>query len=264
MFCDDTSISWKDKNVTKLSSIISDDLKLVKQWCDANRLVFNTGKTKVLQFNCDLDNLYLNNITINTSEATKFLGVLVDKQLRFEDHILELGKKLFSGCFAVRMVGQQMARIVYFALIESHLRYGIPFWGSSSQYLQNMIFVLQKKAIRFIANVDQRTSCKPFFINLQILTLPCLYILKTASLIFKNKPSSSKSYQPARVTRQNNNLPLPIPTRETIRRSIIYGGIKIFNHLPNSIKLASTPIQFRKNLKKFLLPKAYNSLNEFF
>ncbi|KAG8338158.1 hypothetical protein J6590_005699 [Homalodisca vitripennis] len=35
---------------------------------------------------------------------------------------------------------------------------------------------LQKKAIRTIANMNFRESCRPAFITLQLLTLPCLYV----------------------------------------------------------------------------------------
>jgi len=35
---------------------------------------------------------------------------------------------------------------------------------------------LQKRAIRLIANVSNKTSCQPFFNKLMIMTLPCIYI----------------------------------------------------------------------------------------
>ena len=118
-----------------------------------NRLCFNVGKTNIVGFGCDMRELQLDSDPLQEKSVTTFLGVVIDSELRFQDHILKLGRKLSSACFAVRTarmkLGPGIARTVYFALFESHLRYGISFWGLRSQYLLNVLFITQKKAIGF-------------------------------------------------------------------------------------------------------------------
>ena len=88
----------------------------------------------------------LGNEPVDVRSAARFLGVFIDCEFRFRDHIKNLSKKLSSACFAVRAarnaLGSGVARDVYFALFDSHLSYGIPFWGISSQYLLNILVVL--------------------------------------------------------------------------------------------------------------------------
>ena len=61
--------------------------------------------------------------------------------------------------------------------------YGIILWGNSP--ISRDIFKIQKRAIRIITNKSRRGSCKHFFKQLQILTLPSQYIFSL--LVFVNE-----------------------------------------------------------------------------
>ena len=156
-----------------------------------------------------------------------------------------------------------MARDVYFALFDSHLRYGIPFWVMSSRYLLNILVVLQKKAVRYIVGASQRQSCRPIFVDKKILTLSSLFILETATLVHKNIGSMERLPR-LHDTRGADNLPLPIPTSTLIKKSLIYESKKMYNHLPADIKSLHVLRSFRVNLKRLLVSKAYYSIAEFY
>ena len=64
----------------------------------------------------------------------------IDCNLKFKDHVINLGKKLSTGCYAVRVILNELgyfmfAKSAYFELTESHLRYGISFCSVCSNYL---------------------------------------------------------------------------------------------------------------------------------
>jgi hypothetical protein len=61
---------------------------------------------------------------------------------------------------------------------------GIIFWGNSSYAIK--VFYLQKRMIRIIAGIGNRTSCKQSFIALKILTLPSLYIYSLLCFVIDN------------------------------------------------------------------------------
>lgn len=178
-----------------------------------------------------------------------------------------MSKKLASGCFAVRIAARELgtlsAKMVYYSLINSHLQYGIVFWGNSSQYLLDAIFILQKRAVRLLAKADYRAHCRPLFIQHRILTLTCLFILETVCLIHKNKSNIiplPRQYD----TRRKNNLLLPIPHSTLIKHSIIYESPKIYNHLSDNLKAIKSLALFKKTVKDLLIDKAYYDLQEFY
>ena len=108
IFADDTSIFWKNNDLAKLREIIVDDLKLIKEWFNANRLCLNLSKTHIVGFKCDVAELMLDEDALPDTSVTKFLGVLIDGELNFNDHILTLSKKLSSGCFAIRLAREEL------------------------------------------------------------------------------------------------------------------------------------------------------------
>ncbi len=80
----------------------------------------------------------------------------------------------------------QVLMTAYYGVIYPHLSYGLALWGGCTNTNFLRIFILQKRAVRVIAKLQRRESCKPAFKSLKLLTLPCLYILETCSF-FKSK-----------------------------------------------------------------------------
>ena len=75
-------------------------------------------------------------------------------------------------------------RSIYFANFHLHLRYGILFVGGDSQ--STNLFKLQKKVVRLICNVKRKMSSRELFRTLNILPVPCVYIMETVYYIKLN------------------------------------------------------------------------------
>jgi len=115
------------------------------------------------------------------------------------------------------------------------MTYGVIFWGNSTD--RNKVFKLQKRAIRLITNSSNRTSCRRLFKKLGILLLQTQYILSLALFVVKNMeifmPNSDIH---TKNTRSKFNLVLPQTRLTKCQKGVYFVGIKIFNHLPESIK----------------------------
>jgi hypothetical protein len=74
-------------------------------------------------------------------------------------------------------------RSIYFAYFHTHLKlkYWLVFWGGDSK--SKTIFKLQKRAIRIISGVNRLSSWGQLFKDLNLLPLPCMYILKSVCYI---------------------------------------------------------------------------------
>ena len=90
---DDTCLILNSNTIPCLETKMNQDLEKVFQWCMANRISLNPTKSNYLVIPCKLREttpqiyLYLNNIPLSTSKSVQYLGVHLDSQLNFHDHI---------------------------------------------------------------------------------------------------------------------------------------------------------------------------------
>jgi hypothetical protein len=157
---------------------------------------------------------------------------------------------------------KEAALSAYYAYAYSQLKYGIILWGNSTNI--NDLFVMQKKLIRIIAQIDNTKSCKPFFIKLNLLTLPSIYIYDICIYTFKNISLFTKVKDTHNVnTRHKSRLYLPQSRTKMLNTSPYYMAVKIFNKLPPYISKETNLKIFSNTLKSYLISKCFYSLNEY-
>ena len=76
---------------------------------------------------------------------------------------------------------------VYYAYFHSITKYGMILWGNCSNSGSTLYNILQKKIIRIMAGTQPRTSCRSLFKQLEILHVPCQYILSLINFIINNQ-----------------------------------------------------------------------------
>jgi hypothetical protein len=124
-------------------------------WYERNSLIINKEKTIAISFHQpekiqpECPSIKLHNKVINYAEHTTFLGMWLDKNLRWSTHAQKLADKLCKICFGLRVIervsGSETVRTLYHAYFQSLLSYGLIFWGNSAN--AKLIFRLQKRAI---------------------------------------------------------------------------------------------------------------------
>jgi hypothetical protein len=74
---------------------------------------------------------------------------------------------------------------IYRTYFHSIITHGLIFWGNTSN--SGKIFTLQKKIIRIMADAQSRTSCRSLFKQLEVLPVPCLYIILLMNFLIINQ-----------------------------------------------------------------------------
>lgn len=117
------------------------------------------------------------------------------------------------------------AKRAYYALIESHIRYGLPLWGSTSKRNINRVVLLQKRAIRILVNLQLRVSLQDFQYPHHCCTLHrgCSSPFEEIDLPRYDEIHSHNT--------QNARFPNHQPILYTIKPS--YKGCLLYNYLPN-------------------------------
>ena len=104
-------------------------------------------------------------------------------------------------------------------------------------------------------------SCRQLFKNLKILPLKSQYISSLLLFFAKNRDLYELNSEVHNInTRFCSDLNTPTANLTTFQNGPFYFGIKVFNHLPTSIKNTSYDInQFRSVLKSFFLINSFYS-----
>ncbi len=121
----------------------------------------------------DQNKLRIENEELEKVTQTKFLGLVIDDKLSWVNHIDHCKKKIASGIYAMISVKNFLTSehllILYYSLIHPYLLYGNIVWGNTYRKYLNKLEILQKKAIRAIANLSYKEHTSPLYKNLDIL-----------------------------------------------------------------------------------------------
>ena len=120
--------------------------------------------------------------------------------------------------------------------------------GGSSPYSNN-ILKIQKRIIRIISNSSRHESCRQLYQQQQILTVYGQYIYSLLMFVVNLNTDIHD-----RNTRYNHNLHFPSTNLKLVQSGVSYSGVKIFNHLPSSIKRHFRQSKcFKIKLRNFLI-----------
>ena len=89
---------------------------------------------------------------LSPSQSVKYLRVLLDEHLQWNDQIAQVKIKPNRGILSkIRYnANPTILKVVYHSLFGSNLLYGAQLWGQTNLANQNSIQVLQNRAIRKI------------------------------------------------------------------------------------------------------------------
>ena len=155
MFADDTNIFVSAKTSEDLYSKANALLNNLRYYIDANYLHINLKKSKYIHFkSCrariNTYPLIYDNFILEQVKSIKFLGIIISDTLVWNEHIKFIINKLskISGSLykLARCIPGNMRKMIYLALINSQLIYGITIWGSAgSVSTLGGLFSAQKK-----------------------------------------------------------------------------------------------------------------------
>lgn len=273
LFADDVSIivTTNSKDGLRQHEIdINSTLRDIIEYLDINHLKINLMKTNYMQFNkmkkCNLNlNIEYKGTRIDQADSVKFLGVIIDKDINWKSQIEKICDKINRFVFVLKrlryVTDHSTVLTAYHAYVASTLRYGLIFWGNSVNV--HKAFIAQKKCLRAIYGIPPYQTCKPLFKELNLLTLPSLYIFEISKFVKNNIELFNKASDiNPRNTRNPNKLVLNFVPRTTLyMKNCLNMCLKIYNKIPENLKMLNRPL-FDKKLYAWLLEKSYYNINE--
>ena len=168
MFADDSTMYTSGHNVDEIQQSLQTNLNAVTTWCEDNRMVINTAKTKCMLTTTKQRRHHLRNnqlaITLNDQELQqvkqhKVIGVVVDGNLQWCERVNGVFKKVSLTLALFRRIKHLLPKwskiMFYNAYIMPHLDYCVTVCGDCSDL--NKLVKLQKQAARIVLDCHYLT-----------------------------------------------------------------------------------------------------------
>ena len=274
IFADDTSVLYSHNNLRTLTNRLNCELSKLSKWFKTNKLSLNINKTNFINFQKATSNeencsVLIDGSPLTEKQSTKFLGVIIDSHLTWNEHILNVHKTISRNIgilYKLRhFLSEKSLLVLYNSLILSHILYSNIIWGNCSITKINSILLLQKRAMRIIINANYLSHTEPVFHRLRSLRIQDIHILQTSIFMYKYSqnqlPSlfhnifNLNSNIHAYPTRRSSDYHLENPKIILAQKSIRHNGPDVWNNLPNNLKQCSSLFSFKASLKKYMLSK---------
>ena len=134
LYTDDTSVFIDGYKYDKLIEIMNNEMKKVDIWLQANGLVINLKKTHFMMFLRARIKTNLNKISIRDNEilrifSTQFLGIIIDDQWKWLEHIQYIKNKVSKLvgilCKVQKYLDQQTLHNLYYTFMYPYLIYRV-------------------------------------------------------------------------------------------------------------------------------------------
>lgn len=195
--------------------------------------------------------------TLNNKSHTKYLGLTLDTNWDFKLHTRTLINKLrflLSKIYQIKNVlNTKNKRILYYAWIESQLRYGIEVYGLASEYIINRLQHLQNKIVKVMFG-NKFTKTQDIYKTEKILTV---LKLRDQIIITKNYfDKKHKNYNAEKHKRlRQNSVRYELPrwsNKYGLRNKNFYIPM-IFNRLTQELSNQVSIEKLKPELKNFLI-----------
>ena len=272
LFADDTNVFITGKNIDTMIALMNDELQKIAEWLQVNKFSINIKKTQYMIFSLKTTIITNNEVCINNNilervYSAKFLGVIVDSKLNWNEHIKYIKKKISMGIGIISAAKKHFSlptlKILYFSFIYPYYTYCVEVWGNACQTHLLSLIKLQKRIVRIISYSSYKAHTDPIFTKLHILKLHQVYKYSIFMFMFKyyknelpsifnnvfNKNIDVHPYP----TRQCYKLHLPKSKTTALQKSVKYNGVIIWNCICDKVDNDWNIILFKKRVKQYLI-----------
>jgi len=271
LFADDTSVFLSGKDINQLINTLNSELSKLYTWLCINKLSLNIKKTHFMTFNSRQSgpSPCIHSQPIEKVSSSKFLGVTIDSNLRWDKHIAVIKSKISKNIGAIsktrHLLSLSTLKTLYYSFVFPYLFYCIDVWGKAATCYLNSLLRLQKLCCRLILNVPPRTESRPLFSQLSFLTISNIYSYSVALCLYKLHhgllPPFIRSFFSFRSSvsysffRFQSNLIVPFFRTSFSQRTLRYSAVVLWNklaHMPAFTFNCSLSL-FKKKIKFLLL-----------
>ena len=267
-------MSFRPQDSANSIAAMNEDLVSIRNWCFDNGLLLNHDKTKLIiygsrQMIAKLPEFRLSLLgkELEPSEFVKDLGVILDKNLTFNEHIIKTVSSCVSALGQISRVKHAFRKdtliTIINSLVFSKLYYCSSVWANTTDTNIKKLQGIQNFAARIVCNIRKYDHVTPALKSLKWIPVKSNPYLRDSVMAYKCMTGLAPNYLcnqfisrgsiSGRVTRNSQQLNIPLCKTATGQKSFYYRIVSLWNAICPKIKLSPSVSSFKRNLKSYLL-----------
>jgi hypothetical protein len=250
-FADDTVLIYGGNTWSETFAKAHEGLQRAKKWMDYNLLTLNTEKTKYTTFSIDGRQQPQPELTLGIHDCTgrvgcgctcptlervdcyKYLGVYIDKHLRWDSHVDQTLKKCRKMIYVFKILrdvfNTRILRTIYFAMVQSILEYGIIGWGGMSKTLLQPLERAQRLVIKVMYRRCREYPTEELHRESGFLTIRQLYVRTILTYIHNEQSNFQPNHVLTHNTRSRSQLRPPHTRTSFAQRNYTFLAPRMYN-----------------------------------
>lgn len=195
-FADDTACFTTSNDTDLIIGRLQLAIELLCEYFAKWKLKLNAAKTEAIIFTrkrqLPTKTLTIDGHIIPWSKSVKYLGLVLDKELNWSQHVSIIRTKAMKAFNALSPLLNRRSALspgtklaLYTTLIRPCITYGCPVWSSTSNSNHNQLQIIQNRAIKIAFNTPFRTNLNKIH---ERIHFPLIFdfIIKLTKTFYKN------------------------------------------------------------------------------
>ena len=269
LFADDSALYFDNVSRSIYENVIK-DMKIVYEWLRINKLRLNAAKSSFIVFDrypnldtlsipLDLEKEYL---LIEETKSQKYLGLMIDNLLNFQDHIdyvkSKIAKRIGALYRSKNLLPLKYRKMFVNALMLPQFDYLDIIWCRAAKTKLNSLDILYKKVAKIALDVHWQEPSVNVYRNMKWLPLHLRRQLHLSTYMYKILNEAAPSSFSGKFTyvsggsRDAERCNLYIHKSRT-HKTFTYLGAKCWNTIPENIRTIECSVKFSYCMKsKFM------------
>ena len=210
--------------------------------------------------------LEIGGMPINRVSHTKSIGVYLDENLIWNEHINQISRKIASGIGALKrirsFVPDTTLQFIFNSLVQPYFDYCCVVWDNCSKTLADKLQKLQNRAARILTFSSYDVNADVVLASIDWKKLETQRKIQKAVMVHKSLYGLAPDYLQSMFVNRSivanyslrdtqGKLAIPKPRTDYLRNSFSYSGTVLWNSLPPDLRQTENLNQFKAGCVKF-------------
>ena len=282
IYADDVVVYSSHSDILQLQIHMQRVMDSVHCWYKLNKLALSTEKCSTMVIKSNPNETYenflikLGDTTLTQVQSVKYLGVVIDHKLKWNEHLSNITKKAnFNNARLRKTINilPQTLRLQYFqSTALPIIDYSATVWGPFSKKVSMRVERIEHMYARTISGnydfintrgIDLMKTLKMSPFENRLKYYIALLMFKSVNGLVPDHLLNNIVFMHEMSTRNHRStnfidLYVPRPNCEIFRNALMYLGPKIWNSLPIHVKEAASVNAFKSSYKKYFPLHCFN------